>query len=258
MKIATWNVNSIRTRSAKVLEWLAVAKPDVLCLQETKVPDADFPREAMLEAGYHSAIWGQKAYNGVAILSRQPAENVSLGLGPGRPGEDEQTRTIAATIEGTRVVNVYVPNGAAAGTETYAYKMGWMKRLRALFVREHTPDQPIVLCGDFNVAPEDEDVHNPAVWDDRIMCTLGERERYRELLEWGFTDAFRHLVKEGGHFSWWDYRLGAFAKNRGLRIDFVLVTEPMVARLASASIDRETRKGKGTSDHAPVVVEIGS
>lgn len=255
MKLATWNVNSIRARKAQVLGWLESEAPDVLCLQETKVADDDFPVAEIEDLGYRSVVWGQPAYNGVAILSRDEPTSVTRGFGPDEDG-DEQARVIAATVAGVRVYCVYIPNGEGPGSPKYAYKMKWIEDLLLTLERDDDPGKPLAICGDFNVAPADRDVHNPAVWHDRIMCTAGERERLEALMSWGLRDGFRLVEPGDAQFSWWDYRLGAFKKNRGLRIDLILLTEPLASRVRAASIDRSTREGKGTSDHAPVIVEL--
>lgn len=250
MKIVTWNVNSVRARLERLEAWLASRAPDVVCLQETKVIDADFPREAIEAQGYHAAIYGQKTYNGVAILSRTPATDVLVGFADGEPEDD--ARVIAATVEGIRVIGVYVPNGKEVGTDKYAYKLAWFARLRAYLERHCDPTVPTLLCGDFNVAPDDRDVWDPDGWRDQILCSTPERESLARVVEWGLTDTFRHLNDEGGIFTWWDYRQLGFPKNRGLRIDHIYVTPPLLARLEDCKVDREERKGKQPSDHAPL------
>lgn len=257
MKIATWNVNSIRMRQDRVLAWLDKERPEVLCLQETKVPDELFPREPFEAQGYEVALFGQKAYNGVAILSRVPLEDVTLGLGDGEDGEGgEPARLVAAKVDGVRVASVYVPNGQRVGSDKYEYKLRWMARLRSWLDRTAQADAPLMVCGDFNVAPEDRDVHDPAAWEGQVLCSEPEREALRCVMGFGLVDGFRRQRPEAGLYSWWDYRQLAFPKNRGLRIDHLLCTEPLAARISSAVIDREARKGKQPSDHAPVVAEI--
>lgn len=251
MILATWNVNSIRARQQRVLAWLAERGPDVVCLQETKVVDDDFPRAEIEAAGYHAAFHGQKSYNGVAILARKPIEDVRCGFVDG--GDDDQARCIAGTIDGVRVLCVYVPNGKAPGTDKYLFKLEWLARLRAHLEAHCSTDAPVVLCGDFNVAPEDRDVHDPAAWQGEIHCSDPERQALARVVDWGLVDTFRLHHEEGGLYSWWDYRMLGFPKNKGLRIDHIYVTPPLAARCVEASIDREARKGKQPSDHAPVL-----
>lgn len=254
MKIASWNVNSVRARQARLLAWLERHHPDVVCVQETKVADDDFPHAELAGLGYSAVTRGQRSYNGVAIVSRLPLADVTSAFDDG--GLDDQARFIAATAGGVRVISVYIPNGQAPGTDAYAFKLEWMRRLRRALDRHHAADQPLVLAGDFNVAPEDRDVWDPPRWHESIMCTTGERNALAEIVGFGLTDAFRQLHPEGGHYSWWDYRLRAYEKNRGLRIDHVYVTAPLVDRVAAAAIDRDERAGKLPSDHAPVIVEL--
>ena len=256
MKLVTWNINSIRMRLERLLGWIDRNEPDLLCLQETKVPDDLFPRAPLEERGYQVALHGQKGYNGVAILSRLPLEAVRCGMDDGE--EDGQARLIAADVAGMRLVCAYVPNGQAPGTEKYAHKLRWMERLRAHLAPaiQKRPVAPLVLCGDFNVAPEDRDVHDPAAWEGKIHCSEPERAALRAIAALGLDDAFRAVRPEPGLYSWWDYRMLAFPKGRGLRIDHVLATAPVMARVTSAHIDRDERKGKQPSDHAPVVVEL--
>jgi exodeoxyribonuclease-3 len=255
VKIATWNVNSIRARWERVLGWLEAVRPDVLCMQETKVPDEEFPTLELRAVGYHVVLCGQKTYNGVAIAAREPPTEVACGLGDG--GDDSQSRLIAATVGGVRFLSAYVPNGQAVGSEKYGYKLAWMERLARHLAAGYRPEQPLVLAGDFNVAPADLDVHDPAAWRGQIMCSDDERAALAEICRFGLADAFRRLHPTEVAFSWWDYRQLSFPRNRGLRIDHVLVTPPLVERLRSAAIDREARKGKQPSDHAPVIVELG-
>lgn len=254
MKIATWNVNSVAARLPLALQWLASARPDVVCLQETKCADERFPVEAFAELGYHTAAHGQPTYNGVAILSRTPCEDVRRGLPDDEPGA--QARLIAATVEGVRVVNVYIPNGAFVGSDKYDFKLRWLKRLRDFLDEEYWTDDEALLCGDFNVAPEDIDVHDPKLWRGKILCSPREREALANVREWGFVDAFRQHVKDGGHYSWWDYRAGGFRRNAGLRIDHIWVSEPLAERSRAVWIDKEPRGWERPSDHTPVVAEF--
>jgi exodeoxyribonuclease-3 len=257
MRIASWNVNSIRSRLDQLTAWLARAAPDVLCMQETKVEDDLFPHEALAEVGYRAAILGQKTYNGVAIAAKLglAIEDVKKNLSDDAP--DAQRRLIAATIEGVRIVDVYVPNGQAVGTPAFAYKLEWLARLRRDLAAAHTPEQPILVCGDFNVAPEPIDVHDPAKWAGSVLFTDEERAALRAVCSFGLRDVFRDLhPREAGLFSWWDYRMGAFRKNRGLRIDLALMTPALAARCRSVTIDKRPRELERPSDHAPVVIEI--
>jgi exodeoxyribonuclease-3 len=251
VKLVTWNVNSIRQRQERLLALLARHAPDVVCLQETKVTDADFPAEAVRGAGYHFAHSGQKTYNGVAILARDPLADVAIGLRDGR--NDDQARLLAATACGVRVICAYAPNGQAVGSDKYAFKLDWFERLRALLERECAPSQPLALLGDFNVAPADADVHDPEAWRGQVLCSEPERAALRRVCDWGLVDAFRTRYPDKVAFTWWDYRMLGFPKNHGLRIDHLLLTEPLAARLEDVVIDREERKGKGASDHAPVI-----
>lgn len=254
MKIATWNVNSVLARLPLVLQWLEKAKPDVLCLQETKCVDAKFPAEAFSEIGYVSETYGQPTYNGVAILSRHAMTDVQRGLHDDEEGA--QARLIAATVEGVRVVNVYIPNGQAVGTDKYIFKLKWMLRLRKFFNTHYSINDQVLLCGDFNVAPEELDVHDPRLWEGRILFSKRERAALDEIKKWGLTDAFRMHTKTGGHFSWWDYRQGAFRRNTGVRIDHIWVSAPLAARCKASWIDKEPRGWERPSDHTPVVAEF--
>ncbi len=251
MKLATWNVNSVRARHDRLLAFLERHDPDVVCLQETKVMDDAFPADAIREAGYEPTVLGQKTYNGVAILSRRPADDVGRGFGDG--GDDSEARLLAATVEGIRFLCVYVPNGSSVGSEKYAYKLEWMARLRRFLDKEESPERPLALLGDFNVAPADIDVYDPAGLRGEILCSDRERETFTELVGWGLTDSFRSLYPNETKFTWWDYRLLGFPKNRGLRIDHILLTRPLLERLSDVVVDRDERKGKGPSDHAPVL-----
>ena len=256
VQIATWNVNSIRARHERVLAWLAVHRPAVLCLQETKVTDTAFPRADFEAAGYHVTAYGQRSYNGVAILSRTPPVDVVSQFGDGE--EESAARFLSASIEGMRVVCVYVPNGRVVGSDQFVYKLAWLGRLRRYLDRHCDPAQPLVLCGDLNVAPEPRDVHDPAAWQQTVLFHPQARAALRELCAWGLVDAVRLHHSEGGLFSWWDYRQLSFPCNHGLRIDHILVTSPLAARCSGAWIDREARKGSGASDHAPVIATFAA
>lgn len=254
MKIATWNVNSITAREPVVLRWLKEARPDVLCLQETKCVNEKFPRTNIEALGYRIEAHGQPTYNGVAILSRQPAEDVQRGF----PGEEEgsHARLIAATVGGVRVVNVYVPNGHSVGTEKFKFKLNWLARLRDYLDEHLWADDEALRFGDFNVAPEESDVHDPDLWRGRILFSEPEKKALRNVQEWGFTDAFRLHEPRPGFYSWWDYRAGGFRRTEGLRIDHVWVSEPLARRCRRAWIDKDPRGWERPSDHTPVVAEF--
>ncbi len=254
MKIATWNVNSIRSRLQRLLAWLQQTQPDIVCLQEIKATDDVFPYDAVQAAGYHAAVFGQKTYNGVAILSRLPTTNIQRGMGG--DVEDSQARFLLAEVSGVHVITAYVPNGQVVGTEAYDYKFQWFKRLRAFLATRFTPATPLVVCGDFNVARDEKDVARPNVWANSVLFHPTSRAAMEELLTWGLVDVFRQQHPEGGQYSWWDYRMLAFPKNDGLRLDYILATEPLAARCTSAEIDRQERKGEKPSDHAPVIAVV--
>ncbi len=254
MKLATWNINSIRAREERVLGWLDSERPDVVCLQELKVTDDDFPFAAMADAGYHAQVYGQKTYNGVAILSRSEATDVVRGVGDEPDGS--QARLIRAEIAGITVVNGYFPNGKEVGSESYAYKLRWMEQLVEVFNRDLSPTDDIVLCGDFNVAPADPDAANPEKWSGSVLCHADAREALERIRRWGLVDVFRQHHPDGGVYSWWDYRMLAFPKGDGLRIDHIFATESLARRCTAARVDRDQRKGKKPSDHAPVIAEF--
>jgi exodeoxyribonuclease-3 len=251
MKIATWNVNSIRARQERLLNWLIQHQPDVLCLQELKVTEDDFPVEALHNLGYYAAVYGQKTYNGVAILARMEPAHLERGFGDG--AEDPQARFIAATVNGIRIVSLYVPNGAEVGSEKYAYKLEWLRRLRTYLQDGDRPARPLVLCGDFNIAPESRDVANPEAWEGSVLFNPEMRDQFRQLLDSGFADIFRSRQLDSGYYSWWDYRQLGFPRNDGLRLDHILATTSLAGGCIDAFIDREERKGPKPSDHAPVV-----
>lgn len=262
MKIVTWNVNSIRTRLDQVIAWLQENPVDVLCVQETKVVDADFPRSPFEQLGYHLYISGQKAYNGVAMISRSPLEDVRTGfasvLSADLVGEfDEQKRVITGIADGIRIVNLYVPNGASVDSDKYLYKLRWLQALRD-YLQTLLEKQPshLCVCGDFNIALEDKDIHNPKGREKQVMATDLERQALQKVLELGFADAFRKFTQEGGHFSWWDYRAGAFQKNRGWRIDHHYLTPALYEAAMNCSIDIAPRKLPQPSDHVPVILTL--
>lgn len=253
MKLATWNVNSLGVRLPQLLDWLAAQQPDALVLQETKLTDDKFPHQALLEAGWHSVWHGQKTYNGVALLSRTPALDVVKNI----PGlDDEQARVIAGTVDGIRVVGGYFPNGQEPGSDKFAYKMRWLQGLEHWLTQELAAHPHLVLMGDFNIAPEDRDVHDPVAWAGQIHCTDEERGHFKALLGLGLVDAFRLFEQAPRLWSWWDYRNLAFRKNQGLRIDHILVTEALRSATVSCVIDKLPRKNERPSDHAPVLVEL--
>lgn len=252
IKLATWNVNSVRMRLERLLGWLAREQPDVVCLQELKVTDEDFPRAEFEAAGWKMAVHGQKTYNGVAILSRAPLDEVTTGMNDGV--DDPEARLISAGTAGLRVVSVYVPNGKTVGSDKWAYKQSWLERLRRYLDRTCDPSQPMVLCGDFNVAPEDRDVARVDEWKGTVLCHEEARAGWREIIAWGLVDTIRLHHTGEGPFSWWDYRMLGFPKNNGLRIDHILASRPLAARCTAAWVVRDERKGKLPSDHAPVVV----
>ena len=256
MKIASWNVNSLNVRLPHLQQWLADFAPDVVGLQETKLEDHRFPDAALAELGYRSVFHGQKTYNGVALLARGRAlDEVQVAI----PGfEDDQARAIAATVDGVRIVNLYVVNGQDVGTEKYAYKLRWLEAVRGWIADELAQHPRLVLMGDFNIAPDDRDVHDPAVWNDgHILTSTAERAALRALLDLGLHDGFRLHSEEAGVFSWWDYRQAAFRRDLGLRIDLTLVSDALRGATVAAGIDRTPRTWERASDHAPAFVELG-
>ena len=253
MKLAAWNVNSLKVRLPQLLEWLSTRNPDVVCLQETKLEDHNFPREEIEAAGYQVAFSGQKTYNGVALLARETPTDVVCG-NPHFP--DPQKRLIAATVGDIRIVCAYFPNGQAVGSEKYEYKLAWLTALERWLSEQLATNPKLVLAGDFNIAPEDRDVHNPAAWAGQILCSDPERDAFKQLLALGLKDSFRLFEQPEKSFSWWDYRMLGFQKNQGLRIDHILLSTPLAEHCVAASIDREMRKQERPSDHAPVTAEI--
>ncbi len=263
MQIATWNVNSIRTRLEIVTNWLRANPVDVLCLQETKVVDELFPVESITACGYHAYLSGQKSYNGVALLSKQPLADVSIGFGGGLSPElvgdfDAQKRVIAGTLDGVRIVNLYVPNGNAIDSDKYSYKLRWLELLgQYLKTTIDSPPASICVCGDFNIALEDIDIHSNGAPPDRVMATPAEREMLQKsVLDLGLRDSFRKFTTAGGHYSWWDYRQQGFERNRGWRIDHLYLTPDLFDRATDCKIDIEPRQLPQPSDHAPVIVNI--
>jgi exodeoxyribonuclease-3 len=252
LKIATWNVNSIRTRLQSVLDWLEHHRPHVLCLQETKVADPFFPKEAFAGKGYEAVIFsGQKAYNGTAIVSSLPLNHISLDFEENP--DIFQKRYIAATVGGTRLINVYIPNGAAVGSPQFSYKLNFIAQLRRHLERRYTPQTPLAVVGDFNVAPETRDVYDPVVMDGEILFHPDERAALLTLKEWGLVDVFRLHHEEAGQHSWWDYRMNAFQRNMGLRIDQIWATPVLANYCTACDIDKTPRTLEKPSDHAPVI-----
>jgi exodeoxyribonuclease III len=254
MKLATWNVNSLTVRLPQLLSWLATHQPDAMVLQETKMTDDKFPHADIQAAGYDVHWLGQKTYNGVALLSRAPANDIVRNI-PGHT--DEQARVIAGTVGGVRVVGAYVPNGQAVDSEKYAYKLAWLQAFHAWLAVEIQKHPNLVVMGDFNIAPADADVHDPAKWAGQVLCTDAERSALQGLLGLGLVDTFRLFDQPPKTYSWWDYRMLGFQKNQGLRIDLVLASDALRARVQSSTIDRAQRKVERASDHAPVVMVLG-
>ena len=253
MKLATWNVNSLKVRLPQVLEWLSISPVDVLCLQETKLTDDKFPVAEINAAGYQVAFTGQKTYNGVAILSRYPIQNVVKN----NPlFDDEQQRVISATIEGMRIVCAYIPNGQAVGTDKYEYKLRWLDALTRWLSDELKAHPALALLGDYNIAPGDADVYDPVEWAGQVLCSDSERAAFERLVALGLQDAFRMFPQAEKLYSWWDYRQMAFRRNRGLRIDHILLSAPLAARCTACEIDKLPRKWEQPSDHTPVVATL--
>ncbi|HVY07249.1 MAG TPA: exodeoxyribonuclease III [Burkholderiales bacterium] len=250
MKIAAWNVNSLKIRLPQLLEWLAREQPDAVCLQETKLEDHNFPAAEIEGAGYRVVFSGQKTYNGVAILAREMPQDVEHGIGG---FDDPQKRVLSATINGLRLVCVYVPNGQSLDSEKYQYKLGWLKALSA-WLRDESGKYPeLAVLGDFNIAPEDRDVHDPKAWEGQVLCSPAERSAFADLIGLGFKDSFRLFDQPERAYSWWDYRMNAFRRKMGLRIDHILVSRDLAGRCRSSGIDEAVRRNERPSDHAPVI-----
>lgn len=253
MKLATWNVNSLKVRLPQVLAWLEQQQPDALCLQETKLEDHNFPRAEIEAAGYHVAFSGQKTYNGVAILSRKPVNEVTAGI----PGyADPQKRMIAGTLDGVRVVCGYMPNGESVESDKYRYKLEWYAALSAWLRDELTRYPRLALLGDFNIAPADADVHDPQAWAGKVLCSDAERAAFQGLLALGLSDTFRQFEQPERSYSWWDYRMNAFRRKMGMRIDHILASKPLAATCTASTIDATPRGNERPSDHAPVIAEF--
>lgn len=253
MKIATWNVNSLKVRLPHVLDWLAANQPDVLCLQETKLVDENFPVAELAAAGYQSLYSGQKTYNGVALLGKQAGADVINAL-PG--SNDPQKRVLAATYGATRVICVYVPNGESVGSEKYQYKLQWLAALKVWLQEELRQYPQLAILGDYNIAPEERDVHEPELWEGKVLFSQPERLAFQELLELGLQDAFRLFDQPEKSFSWWDYRMMAFRRNTGMRIDHILLSNSLAKHCTSCHIDKAPRKLERPSDHTPVMAEL--
>ena len=255
MKIATWNVNSLKVRLPHVLEWLAAHQPDVLCLQETKLEDVNFPAAEISAAGYQTVFSGQKTYNGVAILSNTPVADTVAAI----PGfVDEQKRVLAATIAGVRVINLYIPNGQSVDSDKYQYKLGWLEAMTAWLADELARHPRLALLGDFNIAPDERDVHDPKAWEGQVLFSLPEREAFRRLVDLGLADSFRLFEQPEKSYSWWDYRMNAFRRNHGLRIDHILASQQLCEACTACTIDKEPRKWERPSDHTPVIAEFNA
>ncbi|EKQ67218.1 Exodeoxyribonuclease III [Leptolyngbyaceae cyanobacterium JSC-12] len=261
MKIATWNVNSIRTRLGHVVNWLNENPVDVLCMQETKVVDDKFPKETFIELGYQPYIFGQPSYNGVAILSKMPMSDVSMGfsaiLGEAVAEFDVQKRVITGIVNDIRIVNLYVPNGSSVGSEKYVFKLKWLAVLHDYLQALLQEPNHLLVCGDFNVALEDIDIHNPKGRETEVMATDAERYALKAVLELGIADVFRKFTTEGGHFSWWDYRAASFRRDAGWRIDHIYLTPQLYEKAIACTIDKAPRRLEQPSDHTPVIVELG-
>ena len=253
MRLATWNVNSLKVRLPQLIDWLARCQPDVVCLQETKLEDAAFPLGEIQAAGYHAVFAGQKTYNGVAVLSKTPPTDVAAD-NPFSP--DPQRRLLAATIDDIRIICGYVLNGQAVDSDKYAYKLAWLAALERWLADQLSATPNLVLAGDLNIAPEDCDVHDPAAWAGQILCSPAERAAFQRLLSLGLSDSFRLFPQAEKSFSWWDYRRLGFQRNVGLRIDHILLSSALAEHCTAARIDREVRRRERPSDHAPVIVEL--
>ena len=253
MRLATWNVNSLKVRLPQVIDWLQAQQPDVLCLQETKLEDVNFPGRDIRAAGYHAIFSGQKTYNGVAILSKAPAADAVTAI----PGyNDPQKRVLAATIDGVRVFCLYVPNGQSVDSDKYRYKLDWLTAVTAWLKHELAANPKLAAAGDFNIAPDERDVHDPKAWEGQVLFSLPERQAFQDLLALGLKDSFRLFEQPAQAFTWWDYRMNAFKRRMGLRIDHILVSNELAPVCRSCVIDSEPRKAERPSDHAPVTIEL--
>ncbi|UJP01982.1 MAG: exodeoxyribonuclease III [Nitrosomonas sp.] len=255
MKLATWNVNSLKVRLPQVIDWLQTNQPDMLCLQETKLSDENFPAAEIAAIGYESVFIGQKTYNGVAILSKRKGSDIITAI----PGfEDEQKRVVAATYGDVRVISAYVPNGDTVESEKYQYKLRWLPALTGWLQQELKDYKKLAILGDFNIAPEDRDVYDPPLWQGKVLCSQPERAAFGDLLQLGLTDSFRLFEQAEKSYTWWDYRMMAFRLNRGLRIDHILLSNALASVCTSCAVDKAVRKLERPSDHAPVVAELSA
>lgn len=255
MKLATWNVNSLKVRLPQVIDWLQTNQPDMLCLQETKLTDENFPAAEIAAVGYESVFTGQKTYNGVAILSKQKGSEIITAI----PGfEDEQKRVVAVTYGDMRVISAYVPNGDTVESEKYQYKLRWLPALTGWLQQELKNYKKLAILGDFNIAPEDRDVYDPQLWQGKVLCSEPERAAFGDLLKLGLTDSFRLFEQAEKSYTWWDYRMMAFRLNRGLRIDHILLSDALANVCTSCAVDKAVRKLERPSDHAPVVTELSA
>ena len=255
MKLATWNVNSLKVRLPQVIDWLQTNQPDMLCLQESKLTDENFPAAEIAAIGYESVFTGQKTYNGVAILSKQKGSEIITAI----PGfEDEQKRVVVVTYGDMRVISAYVPNGDTVESEKYQYKLRWLPALTGWLQQELKDHQKLAILGDFNIAPEDRDVYDPQLWQGKVLCSEPERAAFGDLLKLGLTDSFRLFEQAEKSYTWWDYRMMAFRLNRGLRIDHILLSDALASVCTSCTVDKAVRKLERPSDHAPVVTELST
>lgn len=253
LKLASWNVNSLKVRLEQVIEWLHTSQVDVLALQETKLIDDNFPAESFKELGFHTVFFGQKTYNGVAVISRYPISEVLSDI---PHWVDPQRRILASTVAGIRLINLYVPNGAAVDSDKYQYKLQWLQHVTAFINTQLQQYEKVAVVGDFNIAPEDRDVHDPNEWQGSVLVSSLEREAFQKLLQLGLHDSFRQFPQAENVFSWWDYRAAGFRRNRGLRIDHILLNNTLSQLCTQSVIDKEPRKTERPSDHAPVWVEL--
>lgn len=253
MKIASWNVNSLRVRLPQVLEWLEDNQVDVLALQETKMIDEEFPVDEIQQAGYQVQFSGQKTYNGVAVLSKMDGSDVIKDI---KNLDDPQRRILAVTVDDVRILNLYVVNGKEVGSDKFEYKLDWLQKVTNFIEKDHKKYPNYVVLGDFNIAPEDIDVHDPIAWNDKILCSRQEREALKAITDLGFVDTFRLFDQEENSFSWWDYRAGGFPRNLGLRIDLILASASMEAGCSFSAVDKAPRSNERPSDHAPVIAEF--
>ena len=253
MKIASWNVNGIRARTEHVVNWLEATQPDVLAIQESKVVDDLFPYDEYLKLGYHPFVYGQKAYNGVALLSKKEPINPTTGISGFK---DPQTRVVSATYDGITVIDIYVPNGQSVGSDKFVYKLEWLDHLTRYIENSLEENENLIVLGDFNIAPEDRDVYDPEVWKDKVLCSKQERGALEKLFALGLVDSFRLFEQQDASYSWWDYRAAAYRRKMGLRIDLILLSTPLAKHCASSTIDESPRSWEKPSDHTPVIVEI--